>query len=195
MLSALIFLWSVSSGWSQVLYGIKGGLHLSDVVITNYINPDAESDFDLKPGIHAGLTGSAEIGEKVRLSCELLYANKGVRAIRNINLHYISLIIIPGYEVTHRFLLEGGFELGYLVTARSKYGDVSSTWNNKLDLGLIAGVRLVLSGPVSAGLRYNAGLSSVINVREDPGSNTPGESVKYQNRSLQLSLYCTFGKS
>src|SRR5687767_5039192 len=90
----------------QIRYGIKAGVNLSDVVINNYINPDAESDFDFKVGIHGGVFARADLNDKLGSSVELLYSNKGVKAISRINLHYINLPLLVLYKVSDRFTLE-----------------------------------------------------------------------------------------
>jgi hypothetical protein len=172
---------------AQLSLGIRGGLNLSDVVINNTTdNPDAESDFRMKAGIHAGIFSSVDVGRRTRLSAELLYSNKGVRAINNrINLHYISLPILFEYVITAKWLAEVGPELSYLVVVRSEYGNVSSLWNNKIDIGMDVGIRYSITSTLSAGLRFNAGFLSVI---ENGGTNASGEKIRFQNRVLQLSI-------
>lgn len=184
----------IFNSYSQIAYGIKGGLNISDVVINNYINPDAESDFDLKLGLHAGLFASTSVTEKFSFLSEILYSNKGVKAITPVNLHYINVPLLGRYMITEDLLVEVGPELGYLFSARSKYGDVSNTWDNKLDLGLDAGIQYEFSGTIAVGLRYYAGFSSVIDIRERDANNSSGETIKYQNRVLQISVACKLGE-
>lgn len=169
---------------AQISLGLKGGLNLSDVVINNATNnPDAESDFRMKAGMHGGFFGLADIGMRTSLGVELLYSNKGVNAITNINLHYISLPVLIRYSLSEKFVAEGGPELSYLVAAKSKYGNVSNVWNNSLDLGLDLGIAYLISPRLSANMRFNAGISSVIR-----NADSTGGKLRYQNRVLQLSL-------
>jgi hypothetical protein len=192
----LLFVLTLAAGpcLAQVQYGIKSGLNISDVVITNYINRDAESDFDLKLGLHAGLFGSVALNDKWSLGAELLYSDKGVKARSVVHLRYINSVFLVQYQVNKVLLVEGGGEIGYLFAARSKYGDVSSTWNNKMDVGMDAGIVYLMTPRLHAGLRYYAGFSSVIDVTHIPSSTTPGETIKYQNRVLQVSLYYAIEK-
>jgi hypothetical protein len=148
-------------------------------------NPDAESVYDIKAGFHGGVYGTAEIGIRTGLDVELLYSNKGVKAINNINLHYISLPVLLRYAMTGKLIAEAGPELSYLVAAQSKHGNVSNIWNNKLDIGLDIGLLYLFASKLSAGVRFNAGFSSVI---KDAGSSSSGEKIHYQNRVLQFSL-------
>lgn len=174
------------SGWAQPEFGIKGGLNIADIVIMNYINPDVESTFRLKAGAHAGFFLYGNVKDRVGLGAELLYSDKGVRVNNNIHLHYIALPLLVHYQLKDNLVAEAGPELAYMVSARSKLGDESTTYNNKLDLSLDAGFRLS-TAKLIFGLRYCVGL---FNVKEPlDGYAQPGvEKVKYQNRVLQLSL-------
>jgi hypothetical protein len=201
-LSRIIFIalltLSVNQGVAQQLmqYGIKGGLNLSDIVITNYINADVESDFKTKPGLHAGIFATVHISDRIALAPELLYSNKGVTAGNRINLHYISLPLVTQYKVVKKFMVEFGPEIGYLVAARSRLGNVGNTWNNKLDIGLDVGMQCDISETLGLGIRYNAGFSSVIDSIDDTGSNSipTEETIKYQNRVFQFFIRYTVGE-
>ncbi len=185
----LIFLATIFlpvTAFTQIEYGIKAGLNISDIVITNYINPDVESDLRLKTGLHAGLLLSGMVDKQFGLVAELLYADKGVNAISKIHLHYITAPLLVQYQLTDNIFAELGPELAYLFSARSKHGNVSATYNNKIDLSLDAGFR-INTPKLFFGLRYCAGL---FNVKEpaEKFSFSGNEKVKYQNRVLQLSV-------
>ena len=171
---------------AQTEFGIKGGMNISDIVMTNYVNPDVESDLGLKLGIHGGIFISSIVNDQIGMAAELLYSNKGVKAISNINLHYMTLPLLVQYQLTDRILAEAGPELGYLFSAQSKHGNVSSTYNNKFDLALDAGL-CFNSAKLMFGLRYCVGLFSVREPMEYTG-NSGDETIKYQNRVLQLSV-------
>jgi|GEM_PF-3423338 len=176
---------------AQVRFGVKGGAHLADIVITNFINPDVESEYDLKGGIHAGLFADIYIHQKVRFGPEILYSNRGVNATGRVNLHYFHIPLLVRFEFAPRFELELGPDVGYLFAAKSQYGDISITWNNKVDLGADVGLIYLASENVYLSARYYAGFSSVINATD--GSQAPPEPVKYQNRVLGISLYWVIG--
>jgi hypothetical protein len=192
----LIFCTCSFSYSQEITYGIKEGLNLSDVAIQHYVNPDAEANFRIKVGLHAGVFASVPVAERFLLSAELLYSNKGVKAADRINLRYFNIPFLVQYKITDAFIVEGGPELGYLFSARSKYGSVSNTWNNKLDFGLNAGIKYSINEKIGAGARYGFGFLSVINNVDDTGSNyIPAEQrVSYQNRVVQFYLTHTLGK-
>lgn len=169
---------------AQTHFGMKAGLNLSDVVINNAFDPDVEPAFQMKPGVHAGFFLSVEGSEKFGFVAELLYSGKGVRAFNNINLHYVAFPILLRYHFHEKIFAEVGPEIGYLVSANSRYGNLNSTWDNKLDIGLDGGLQYKL-GKLLCGIRFNAGFSSVI---RNAGSTPGGDRVRYQNRVAQLSL-------
>jgi hypothetical protein len=167
---------------AQTQFGLKTGLNISDIVITNYINPDVESDFQLKAGLHAGVFVKGMVNERVGVAGELLYSDKGVN---DIHLRYITLPLLIQYKIKDKVFAEIGPEPGYLFSATSEYGNAASTYNNKFDLALNAGMFIDMPR-VIIGLRYCIGLFSVRNL-ESPG--TPAnEQIKYQNRVLQFSI-------
>lgn len=174
------------AGFGQTEFGIKGGLNLSDIVMTNYINPDVESDLRIKAGTHAGVFVNGMVNDRIGMAAELIYSDKGVKGNNNIHLHYITLPLLVQYELTDNIFAEIGPEPGYMFSARSELGNESSTYNNKIDLALDAGFRFDTPKLVF-GLRYCAGL---FNVKEPlDGYIPPGvDKVKYQNRVLQFSV-------
>lgn len=182
-LKLLLLLFFPTFSFAQTEFGLKGGLNISDVVMTNYINPDVESDLKLKTGLHAGAFVYGMLNERLGLAGELLYNNKGVKAVDNINLHYITLPLLVQYKLTDNIFGELGPELGYMVSATSRYGNASNTYNNKVDLSLDGGFRLDVSKLV-LGIRYCVGVFSV----REPIESIDGEKIKYQNRVLQLTM-------
>jgi hypothetical protein len=183
--SGLLFLVLLIATFSQaqIIYGIKGGLNLSDVVINNITNPDVEAAYKVKAGLHAGAFVSVDGENDFGLAVELLYSNKGVNALNRINLHYVVIPILLRYKLKEKWTAETGPEVGYLITANSKYGNLNSTWDNKLDLGLVGGLQYQL-GKIYLGVRFNAGITSVIRT----AAAASGERIRYLNRVAQLSM-------
>lgn len=175
------------NGKAQTLrYGIKGGLTLSDVVINNTTSmPDAESDFRMRVGFHAGAFASYDLDNRTGLSAEVLYSLKGTNAITKVNLNYVAIPLLLRYALSEKFVAELGLELDYLIDATSQYGNLDATWNNQIDLGLDAGMQYYLSKRMVLGIRFNAGMSSVIQNKVDP---LTGKNLSYENRALQFSL-------
>lgn len=188
MIHRAVLIWFLLPGCAlaQTELGIKGGLNISDIVITNYINPDVESDFQLKLGLHAGFFVTGMLNERLGMAAELLYSDKGVKANSGIHLHYITLPLLVQYQLTNHIFAEAGAELAYMFSSTSEYGNVSNTYNQKFDLGLDGGFRYNAPKLVFT-LRYCVGVFSVTEPVETMGSSGV-EKIKYQNRVLQLSL-------
>ncbi len=167
-------------------FGLKAGLNVSDIVMTNYINPDVESDLRLKAGLHAGFFASGMMNERVGLMGEVLYSNKGVKANGNIHLHYVVIPLLLQYKLSSRFFAEVGPEFGYMFSATSDFGNATSNYSNKLDLGIDGGFRLAAER-FDFGLRYCVGMLSVRKPIEFAGTSG-NEKIKYQNRVLQFSV-------
>ncbi len=171
---------------AQTELGIKGGLNVSDIVMTNFVDPDVEADLQLKAGIHGGIFINTIVDERIGMAAELLYSDKGVKGLTNIHLHYISLPLLMQYKLNERFSVELGPEPAYLFLAKSGHGDVSGTYSNKFDLSIDGGFRLDTSKMCFA-IRYCAGLFSVRRPFDNLAMAGP-EKVKYQNRVLQISV-------
>jgi hypothetical protein len=171
--------------YSQADLGIKAGLNVSDIVMTNYIDPDVESDLRVKAGLHAGLFIRAMTNERFGLIAEVLYSNKGVKAAgTDIHLHYIVLPLMFQYKLTDVTAAELGPEPGYLFSAHSRHGNANSIYSNRFDLSLNGGFRFD-TPKLIFGIRYSAGLFSV---REPQINGTGMEKIKFQNRVLQFSI-------
>jgi hypothetical protein len=178
----LLFGLVINISSAQIYFGMKGGLNLSDVVINNSNDPDVEPAYQIKPGMHAGFFLSARGEKKIGLAAEILYSDKGTKAINTIHLHYVSIPLLVRYQFGDNFFGEAGPEISYLINANSKHGNLNSTWDNKVDLGLDVGAQYVL-GKVNLGVRFNAGFSSVI---RSTGTSPSGERISYQNRAVQF---------
>lgn len=168
----------------QIITGLKGGANFADVVINNVVDPDAEADFRMKTGWHAGAFATMEAGERTGVVLEIQYSRKGVRAIEKVNFHYITVPILIRYRLDDRFFAEAGPELGYLFAARSTHGNMNHIWDNNLDIGLAGGIHYEFSDRLFAQARFLAGIPSVIRNASTQG----GDPVRYQNRVLQISL-------
>ena len=189
---------SFGSLCAQYNYGFKAGLNYTK----NVVNQQSTiNDSKYKAGIHFGFFASANVTQKVDLQVELLYSSKGYRFVEtalsesgNLTLNYLSLPLLIGYQASKEIRVSIGPEIGYLISATSKFGpdkiDVSDKWNNNLDIGIAAGLNYMLNENIFTGIRYIHGFSSVVKNASvsDSNGNSTGERARFQNRSLQLSI-------
>lgn len=173
----------------ELSFGIKAGLNVSDIVLNNVVNPDLEADYKTRLGPHGGLYASFRLDETWSFAPELLYSQKGVKAVGTlINLNYATLPLLVRYKVADNLHVEGGPEVGYLFLARSKFGKVNDVYSNSLDIAVNIGVVYLLSKKMFLGARFGAGFSNLID-------DSSGSGIKYQNRVLQFSIGYEIGRA
>ena len=102
-LTLAIGIFSVSSAISQKAeFGIKGGLHLSDVSTSglnlglNFLEPK------MTAGYSAGLYAEVPVGQGLYFAPELNYVQKGFRIAEGVNVDLMGLPIPLGAEVVTR---------------------------------------------------------------------------------------------
>ena len=150
-------------------FGAKAGLNLATVT---------KSGGDkMRTGIHAGMFAEYTFSDYVGLQGELLYSMMGskwgvVDAMAGSNgtiinkTDYIVLPVLVKLYVLERLSLDLGPQLGYMVSAKSKYpgaGSVSYYHNvdNKLDISFGMGLTCKVTSKFDLTGRYNLGLSKI----------------------------------
>jgi hypothetical protein len=181
----LVLLTTYTLSSQHINIGIKGGLHLYNVVNEN------NSGGDRLPGFHLGLIGHYHLNEQFALQPEVVFSAQGAKLSSNgiesqLNLNYVNIPISLQYMFDNGFRFFAGPQLGILVGAKSftnnteldRSGDFSST-----ELGAVFGLSYINpNSNFGIDARYNYGLTDI---KED---NT-GPSY---NRGLQLGLFYLF---
>ncbi|WP_109852515.1 porin family protein [Aquimarina sp. AU58] len=193
---------------AQTEVGLKAGVnYVNNVLVNDKIGING-SDNEYRFGYHAGIFVRIKFTDKFLLNTELLFSNKGYKfeGLRNANaqpsgsgnlhLNYLNLPILFGYNIFDKLIFELGPELGYLLSAKSKFGtetiDVKNIWDNDLDFGLSAGLAYSVMENWMIGIRYTHGISSVLKdvvLRNDENGTPRDGNLKFQNRTFQLSLF------
>src|ERR1017187_5847702 len=112
----------------QAQFGIKGGVNLARLHF---------SDDQISPGSKAGLNFGAfahiYASKTWALQPELLYSLEGAQKVgdagTNYNLDYLNVPVLLQYMFNDAFRLEGGPQLGFLLGAKTKSGNVTVTNN------------------------------------------------------------------
>ncbi len=176
----------------DVKFGVKGGVNLAN------FGGDAEGT-DAKIGFNVGGFAEIKVSDKFAIQPELLYSVQGAKSSESgsgysyeykENLSYINIPVMAKYYVADKFSLEAGPQVGFLISAKSKYdvtsGGVNATGTedskddyNTLDLGANFGAGYDFTENVSVGVRYNLGLS---NIAKDSGD------FKATNNVISLSV-------
>jgi opacity protein-like surface antigen len=193
----------ILSTQAQFKIGLRGGLNYSNVVGVPRHLSFVEKKF--KVGYNIGVFSRIDIFKKISFNPELSYSNKGHRysgtsntSAGNLHLNYLNLHALIGYKVFKSLDVLVGPEVGYLLSARSKFDseniNVRSIWDNDFDFGITGGVNYYITDKLLCGFKYSHGLSSVIkniDVRDESGVKT-GEKAKLQNRTFQLTVGYSF---
>ncbi len=162
-----------SSAFAQLNYGIKGGASLIGMALEHL----GISNARYRLSYQAGVYGVQPVSQRVFFRPELMYANKGFRAetpsvtVGNpddsftMRLHYLSMPLLAEYSPSKRLFVLLGPEISYLFAARSRFGsessDAGALWDEKLDIGLVAGLGYAINSKLSVDLRYVYGFRDV----------------------------------
>lgn len=171
-------------------FGVKGGFNMS-----NLYTDDAD-DENILYGFNAGVYATLPVSDFVAIQPELLFTTRGSELEYNnalaqgnvkLKLNYIELPLLVRVNITKNFNIHAGGYASYMVSAKStgdgdfEFEDQYDTDDfNKFDAGLAGGIGVDFS-PLSVGLRYNYGLTTI----EKDGDDS--SDLKNSNLSLYLS--------
>jgi len=179
-------------------FGVKGGFNMSNFLS----NDDEANDENVLYGFNAGVYATLPISDFVAIQPEILfttrgsevdYNNAGLSGTAKFKLNYIEVPLLVRVNITKNFNVHAGGYASYLVSSKLK-GEGSFDFNegvdtddlNKFDAGIAAGVGVDFN-PISIGLRYNYGLTTVGKERTVLGTTTTFPDVKNSNLSLYVS--------
>jgi hypothetical protein len=177
-------------------FGVKGGFNMS-----NLYNDDAD-DENILYGFNAGVYATLPISDFIAIQPEILFTTKGSELEYNnaittgntkFRLNYIEVPLLVRVNITKNFNVHAGGYASYLVSSKVTGDgdfdfdeDIDTDDLNKFDAGLSAGVGVDFS-PVSIGLRYNYGLTTIGKERTVAGTTYTFPDAKNSNLTLYLS--------
>lgn len=168
-------------------FGIKGGLNVTNIHHSNGV------DYDALVGFNVGLLAHIHLNKRFALQPELVYSTAGASDKNGpfetkYNMGYINVPVLFQYMFDNGFRLQAGPQVGFLVSAKSKTGNIKADFKddlNKVDFGLAAGMSyLIPKTGFGFDARYNLGLSDI---------NKQGN-IKSSNRGFQLGVFYLFNK-
>lgn len=177
-------------------FGVKGGLNMSNLY------SDDTNDENILYGFNAGVYATLPVSDFIAIQPEILFTTKGSKleydnafATGNakFKLNYIEVPLLVRVNITKNFNVHAGGYASYLVSSKLT-GDGDFTFDenidtedlNKFDAGIAAGIGVDFS-PLSIGLRYNYGLTTVGKERTVAGTTYTFPDAKNSNLSLYLS--------
>jgi hypothetical protein len=164
-------------------FGIKAGLNLSTLT--------GPGNVDWRPGFHAGFLSHIHVSPAFSLQPEIVYSSQGGKYPTNPDtkrkLDYINIPVLLQYNFDNGFRLQGGPQIGFLVSAKDKVGDVElntvSTDNFKtIDFSLPLGLSYLSYSGLGVDARYNLGLTNVVE----------GSTANVRNSVIQFGLFYLF---
>ncbi|OXA85479.1 porin family protein [Flavobacterium hercynium] len=177
-------------------FGVKGGFNMS-----NLYQNDAD-DENVLYGFNAGVYATLPISDFIAIQPELLFTTKGAEleydnafasGNAKFKLNYIELPLLVRVNITKNFNVHAGGYASYLVSSKVTGSgsidfseDIDTDDLNKFDAGLSAGVGVDFN-PISVGVRYNYGLTTVGKERTFAGTTYTAPDAKNSNLSLYLS--------
>jgi len=179
-------------------FGVKGGFNMSNL----YGSGEDVDDNNILYGFNAGVYATLPISDFVAIQPEILFTTKGAELDYNnafatgnakFRLNYIEVPLLVRVNITKNFNVHAGGYASYLVDSKvTGDGDINFEQEidtddlNKFDAGISAGVGVDFS-PVSIGLRYNYGLTTVGKERTIAGTTYTFPDAKNSNLTLYLS--------
>ncbi|RKR08613.1 outer membrane protein with beta-barrel domain [Flavobacterium sp. 90] len=177
-------------------FGVKGGFNMSNLYQSK------ADDNNVLYGFNAGVYATLPISDFIAIQPEILFTTKGAELDYNnalasgnakFKLNYIEVPLLVRVNITKNFNVHAGGYASYLVSSKVT-GDGDVTFDqqidtedlNKFDAGLAAGVGVDFN-PISIGLRYNYGLTTVGKERTFAGTTYTFPDAKNSNLTLYLS--------
>ena len=180
-------------------FGIKGGINSS-----NFSGDTEGVDFKPRVGFNVGAFAAIKLSEKITLQPEILFSTQGAKAENvtadvngvnytadiEFNLSYINVPVMFKYYVADKFNLEAGPQIGFLTSAETstKVDGFNQTvdqdakdYFESVDFGFNLGAGYDFTNKISAGIRYNIGLSNI-------AKTEAGDNSELQNSVFSLSL-------
>jgi predicted porin len=179
VLLAVMLVMSASAAFSQVSFGVKGGLNLANAT-------NLEGETDMKTSFYVGGLMEYRISDFFGISPELLYSRQGVQykeegVTVRVRLNYINLPVLAKIYVAEELSLDLGPQFGFSIDSDiwAKSGSQTATLDlpnsdygipspNAFDVSFAMGLTYNFSKCFVQG-RYNLGLT---NIFEDDEMNS-----------------------
>lgn len=173
--------------------------------MSNFLSDDDDvNDENILYGFNAGVYATLPVSDFVAIQPEVLFTTRGSELEYNsdlgdqktkFKLNYIEVPLLVRVNITKNFNLQAGGYASYLVSSKvtgEGIADFDEEFDtddlNKFDAGIVAGVGVDFS-PISIGVRYNYGLTTIGKERTEPitGTRYTFPDAKNSNLSVYLS--------
>jgi hypothetical protein len=163
----IIFICCISIGNSQVRFGVKAGINLTDF---SYSNIYYGSSYQSKTNFNLGIMLSVPLSPVFYLQPEMVYSGQG--AIYNdipnsvtlqYNYDYLNVPVLIKYQSVAGFFIETGPQIGLLLSAADTKTNMDQISNsNTIEFAWAAGLGYQITKiHLGIDVRYNIGISNV----------------------------------
>ena len=164
----------------QTHFGVKAGVNIASVAI------DGGDDYSGKAGLHVGGLAHIHISRQFALQPELIFSMQGGKDDDlKLKLNYLNVPLMAQYMTNDGFRLQTGPQLGFLLAAERKVGDVEVDVDDDLssiDFSWAFGAGYLFPSGFGIDARYNLGIS---NISDD-------DSFEAKNRVFQFGVFYQF---
>ena len=179
LLASCGFFTAKAQDWAGFYIGVNTGYYFGD---------ENADESEMKIGYQFGFLYNHAFTEEWRLQPEVNFMQVGARFEYPMldddvkwNLNYINVPVILQYHTKPGWYFEFGPQVGFLVSAKSKFGDNSTDIKDAFkstDFGLNLGLGYRVSDNIRVGIRYYRGLADIA---EDDDED-------YKNAGLRVQL-------
>jgi hypothetical protein len=178
--AGFVFFYVISANAQNASFGVKAGYNSSNVQVSN------SDDWESKSGLHIGALAHIHVTSHFAVQPELMYSCQGGKVSdTKFKLGYINLPVLLQYMINDGFRLETGPQIGFLVSAKQKTGDVEVDVDdqlNSIDVSWAVGGGYLFSSGLGIDLRYNIGLNNI----------SDQTNITAKNRVFQAGLFYQF---
>jgi hypothetical protein len=162
ILTAALFLFSHAQA-QTAQFGIKGGLNASELHV------EGNSSLKTRIAFHAGILAHIHASETWAIQPEILYSAEGAKGKDGnttsfLNLGYLNIPVLLQYMFDNGFRIEGGPQMGFLVSAKTKTGgtsvDVKDNYKSTA-FSIPLGIGYLTMNGLGFDARYVFGLSNI----------------------------------
>lgn len=172
--------------YAQKEFGVKGGVNYSNASYSGFPSGSGIANPSYKIGYHLGAFSAFKLYKVLSVAPELLISEKGVHGM---GATYISLPLLLNIRINQLFLIEAGPEFDVLLVGGTLFNPHKyQTFDNGIETGIDIGIKADINENLGAYLRYNYGLSSVMDIQFTDQNGNSTNKVKMYNRNIQISV-------
>ena len=182
----------------QIQFGVKGGLNVSNVTVSNGFNGYSYSSL---ANFNAGVFVKIPVIHGLSIQPEVYYSGQGFKSSDGStgeyseHVNYVNVPILAKYSWPYGLFLETGPQLGFKLSAKDKENgvstDISSAYNSA-DLSWVLGLGYKIPmSPVGFDFRYNTG---ILNVANDSYYGNGYGQYAVRNNVFQIDLILVLAK-